>query len=483
MNMKKSILLLINGFGVEQADSYSVYSADIMPNMDRLTREKIFKTIPNNYLDYKSAYRNFSMGVNDSLTYNLIENNIFKSEYIENPLFKYIINDLKKEEKNKLHIFCYWDSEKTIGQLATYVREISNQVRNKIYIHLVLCQNSVADYKYIDRGMTTIGYDLGLNVKIGIVTGESNFHDNLAFKEIMKSFITEAGEKWKDISKKIEVLSSSNTPPSKARTFAVSYGFGVGENDKILYFNYSNVNITNVRNELANQKYRKLDSSKIQYYSLFPVKADIQVPFMYNFAVSSNYTLQTLKEINARCVVFDMKNKCAYINYLLTGLRNDIDENLKYQPVDDGILYDKDKLIEKIKSLDKELYILNYEIETCKNVTEMINRLKLIDNVIGGLDSLVKENNYTLVISSFYGIQKELYNDKQELCKINFYSKVPVVLDDNELVSPTYSMDDGSLNDLSKMLYHIINKEYKETGLLKKKSNIFSFLYKKGGKK
>lgn len=44
-------------------------------------------------------------------------------------------------------------------------------------------------------------------------------------------------------------------------------------------------------------------------------------------------------------------------------------------------------------------------------------------------------------------------------------------------------MDDGSLNDLSKMLYHIINKEYKETGLLKKKSNIFSFLYKKGGKK
>ena len=55
--MKKNILLLINGFGVERADSYNIYSGELMPNMDRLTKERVFVSIPNNYLDYVSAYR------------------------------------------------------------------------------------------------------------------------------------------------------------------------------------------------------------------------------------------------------------------------------------------------------------------------------------------------------------------------------------------------------------------------------------------
>ena len=40
--MKKNILLLINGFGIEQSDSINVYSETLMPNMDRLTKEKLF---------------------------------------------------------------------------------------------------------------------------------------------------------------------------------------------------------------------------------------------------------------------------------------------------------------------------------------------------------------------------------------------------------------------------------------------------------
>ena len=40
-----------------------------MPNMDRLTQERLFASIPNNYLDYKSASRNFSMGIDGSLTW------------------------------------------------------------------------------------------------------------------------------------------------------------------------------------------------------------------------------------------------------------------------------------------------------------------------------------------------------------------------------------------------------------------------------
>ena len=41
---------------------------------------------------------------------------------------------------------------------------------------------------------------------------------------------------------------------------------------------------------------------------------------MYNYAVASSYTLNSLKSINAKCLVFDLKDKCPFINYYLTGL-------------------------------------------------------------------------------------------------------------------------------------------------------------------
>ena len=74
--MKKNILLLINGFGVEQRDSYNVYKKELMPNLDRLTIEGLFSTLSSNYLDYKDGYRNFSIGIKIPLSYSIISNNI-----------------------------------------------------------------------------------------------------------------------------------------------------------------------------------------------------------------------------------------------------------------------------------------------------------------------------------------------------------------------------------------------------------------------
>ena len=119
--MKKNILLLINGFGVERADSYSVYSKELMPNMDRLTNERIFMTIPNNYYDYKSAYRELSMGIKNPLTYSLVDGHLNNLDYKENKLLKYMCSELVKH-KSRLHIICYWDSDRTIEQLIPFVK-------------------------------------------------------------------------------------------------------------------------------------------------------------------------------------------------------------------------------------------------------------------------------------------------------------------------------------------------------------------------
>ena len=476
--MKRNILLLINGFGIEKAGSYNVYTPSLMPDMDRLTKECLFTSIPNNYFDYKSAYRNFSMGVKDSLTYNLVDNHISNNEHESNQLLRYITNEVNKY-KSRLHIFCYWDAERTLEHLVKYLKVIQSQTSALIYIHIVMCQKALAEYKDIDKGFQALNYELGENVKLGVVTGEDNLSEMLPTRDIIKCFITEYGEKWKDLSRKVGVFVQTKTPPCKARTFSVNAGYKFENNDQILIFNYNNVDLTLFMKELNQQKYRPVDLESIKFYSLFPVKTEKQLPFMYNYAVASNYMLSSLKSIGAKCLVMDRKDNCAYINYYLTGLRNDVDESLKYYPTDDDFIYDPNKVLEIINSCEKELYIINYEIESCKSVDEMSERLKKIDAVIGALDGYVKEKNYALIITSFYGVEKELYNSKQDLCKINFSGRSPLIIDDKEISSSAYTVDEGGLYDLCNTIMWNINRKYKNNGLLRRKSSLLSFLYKK----
>ena len=76
--------------------------------------------------------------------------------------------------------------------------------------------------------------------------------------------------------------------------------------------------------------------------------------------------------------------------------------------------------------------------------------------------------------------EKDMYNEKHELCHINFSGKVPVVISDEGIVSTNYNiMEGGTLHDLADTILKNINSDYKEDGLLKKKSTLFSFLYKK----
>src|SRR5574344_2230312 len=122
--MKKNILLLINGFGVEQAGSYDIYNAELMPNLDKLTKERLFTSLSSDDLDYKSGYRTFSIGINEALTYSIVDRELSSGAFKENKLFKYILAQLY-QLKSKLHVFCYWDNEKTIEQLAQFLKIIN----------------------------------------------------------------------------------------------------------------------------------------------------------------------------------------------------------------------------------------------------------------------------------------------------------------------------------------------------------------------
>ena len=320
---------------------------------------------------------------------------------------------------------------------------------------------------------------MGSNVKVGIVTGENNMNSLLPVKDVVKSFVTEMGEKWKDFSKKLNVFIQTNETPNTARTFAANYGYRLEENDQLLFFNYSNISIDLFKNELAAQRFRNFDMSTLGFYSLFPVKCAVQIPFMYNYALASNCFLNSLKSINARCLIMDKKDNCPIINYYLTGLRNSVDDCLKYAPTDDGVVLDPTRLIETLKKYDKELIIINSKIDDVKTVEELKANLNKVDASIGAVYNYCVQNNYTFFISSLYGMMRDMYNAKAELCKVNLFSKVPLIISNCELSLGDYNVEEGNMFDLSNTILFTINNQFPNSGIFKKKSKFFSFLYKK----
>ncbi len=82
-----------------------------------------------------------------------------------------------------------------------------------------------------------------------------------------------------------------------------------------------------------------------------------------------------------------------------------------------------------------------------------------------------------------YGFERDMYNEKSELCSVNFSGKVPFILDDETIVAANYNIvDNGNMHDLCDTLLKNISKDYKGEGLLRKKSALLSFLYKKPSK-
>ena len=473
--MKRNILLLINGFGVEQRDSYNVYSENLMPNLDKLTKTCMFSSISSNDLDYRTAYRTFSIGINEALTYSVVNNAINNESYKKNDLFKYLISQLNTIS-TRLHIICYWDNDTTIYQLITYLRELTTLTKVGIYVHLIMNQKSLNDYRNIEKSLNSLNYEIGNNVKIGIIGGADN---NLLYKDFNKMLVAESGEKWKDITKKVSTLYDTRTIPSQTRVFALNDGFALNDNDSILFFNYSNINVTPYTKELIEQRLRQLNLGTIKFYSLFPVKSEnVNIPHLYDYAVSSTYTLNSLKSIGAKCMVMAKKDYCININNYLTGLRNVFDNDLKYMPTDNGFIYDGPTLLNVISSLKEELVIVNFEIDDCKTVEEIKDRLYRIDSVIGTIYGYTSQNNMGLFISSLYGLERQMYNVKHELCKINFSTRVPVVVADASITKKNYIITEGNVYDLANSVYKNINSQYKIEGIVQKKKGLLSIFKK-----
>ena len=168
--MNKTVLFLINGLGIEKADSCNVYNEQLMPNMDQLMNEHLFTSIATDTRDYNSGYQIFSMGNTDPLGYSFLENLIEENKFGESPNFNTFKNSLHSLDVT-IHVFCLLDNERVVEHLKGFIRALEIDPNKKVFVHVVFPQKSLDDYKRLIKVLNKLNYDSLTQIKIGMIFG------------------------------------------------------------------------------------------------------------------------------------------------------------------------------------------------------------------------------------------------------------------------------------------------------------------------
>ncbi len=458
--MKKTILYLMNGFGVEQKDSYNIYNSSLMPNLDRFTKEYLFGTLESNELDLNDAYRYFSTGSKLSLTYPFIDE--YSSKFEVNPNMKSLFSQLPNDYT--IQLFVTLKDAKTFEHLQNFMSFIKD--KNPINMHILLDSKNIGDYKEIERLVTKFNYSLK-NLPLKTISGINVLKNNpKSYIQILNNGV---GEKWRELEKKFTNLSLSNTIPSLVEPFYFDSNFEFNEKSLIFFFNYNPFDVEELMKGF--KQFNNIEKS----FSLFPMKG-VMFP-LFSYPTSNICMANTLANLNFKTLMISEKEKIKNINYFCTGLKNEINSHINHSILEDSKLVDKSYLEQLYKDDRFELVIINDTIEDISNMEELINRLKRIDKTLEILESITSEEQ-TLIVSSLYGIKREIKNDNFSKFLVNFSSKVPVIVKDEKFKSSNFFIEHSNIFALANTLYTNVNNSHTAEVVIKRKGQISKILKK-----
>lgn len=472
-------MFLINGFGIEKKESYTIYTPELMPNFTTLMQKYMFTPLVSDVKNINDGYRNMSLEINGLYNYNVYSRETESGNLLNNNT----ILDIKKEmeeRKSKLHIFCFVDNKENIIDNLEYFFKIVNRERDKkIFLHVVLTSNNYEEYPEILEVLSKINIELKPYAQIGMILGlstilNSNPIPNLNF--FLRNLISELGEKWQSFKQKLDVSFGMKTSPQQVTPFVVNTGFSIKEDDMVLVWNYDNINLTNFITGITSINYGEGIDNKIKFYSLFPITYKEAVPYIINSETSSVSLASAMKGLGFKSLIVANKNSINGINYYLNGMQMVNNPDITFMAMED-ILYNKDLILNIINTYPQELMIFNYDVTSAKTVEELLSILKNIDDVLGAVYTNTEKNSYAIVISSLYGMNRSMYNDKGEFCNI-IYSKVPIIYANNFLTKKNYLINEGRISDLLKICYMSISKEYLGVTIIQKKNLLYRLLFK-----
>ena len=474
----RTVLFLINGFGVETKESYGVYDEKVMPNFDMLSKKYMFSKLDSGVFNTVDGFRNMSLEKKELYNYSIYKRDSVSGKIAASQVVS-DINKKLKEKKTKLHLLCFVDTSLELAEnLKHFITLLNKEKDKKIFIHVVLTSNNYQDFPKILEVLSKINIEVGGMASIGMVMGLSNILNSNPIIELnflLRNMITEMGEKWASFKQKLDVSYGTKSSPSSVKPFVVNSGFSIGNDDTFMIWNYDNVDITNFIDGIKLIDYGKV-ANTINFFSLFPVTYKEEISHILNFEIASNSLVTNMKGLGFKSLIICERDEVQPINYYLNGLQMVNNPDISFICLDDK-KYDPAMVVSVINSYKQDLVVISYNIKDVATVEELRALLTKIDTIIGAIYTNTEKNSYSIILSSLYGMNKVLPNASGEICNI-LYSKVPLVYIDNFITKKNYILNEGNIMDIFKVCYKNINKEYMGESLVVKKNALYRLIFK-----
>ena len=474
----RTVLFLINGFGVETKDSYGVYDEKIMPNFDKLSKQYMFSKLNSRVFNTIDGFRSMSFESSDLYNYSIYKRGVEGGKIAASAPVSEINNELNTR-KSKLHLFCFVDTSVQIAENLKYFLTLINKENDKkIFIHIVLTSNNYQDFPRILDVLSKINVEIGDMAQIGMIMGLSNVLNSNSMVELnflLRNMITEMGEKWTSFKQKLDFSYGTKSAPSLVKPFVVNSGFSVGNNDIFMIWNYDSIDISNFIDGVKLIDYGK-EKNNILFYSLFKINYKEDIKHILDYEVAKNSLATNMKGLSFKTMIMCEKDEIQAINYYLNGLEMVNNPDISYICLEDRIL-NPGEVVNVINSYPQDLIVISYNIKEVATIEELKETFTKIDNIIGEIYTNTEKNSYSFIISSLYGTNKVLPNATGEICNIS-YSQVPIVYVDNFITKKNYLINEGDISDIFKVCYKSMKKEYPGETLIAKKNILYRLLFK-----
>ena len=175
--IKKSILFLINGLGIEKPNSYSISIDQCMPKLSRIKETSYFTTSIINSLEPRGAYQDFFIGDSFQKEMKYLEDDVFSESLEQNEVFQKFLNTISTQGK-KIHIFLEPTNNRIVELINEFVSRLNLNEQKRVYIHLLLPQQTISDYNNLISTINFIKFHINTHVSVGFVIGKEYFSDD-----------------------------------------------------------------------------------------------------------------------------------------------------------------------------------------------------------------------------------------------------------------------------------------------------------------
>ena len=481
MRKKPFVVCLMDGMGIEDAKSFEIYNADVMPTLDALTNRYLFSTLETSgnkvgLSEEASAtkelgYLNIGAGKIVKQSIEILNEKIEQNQFFSNPSLK-VVTDHVIANNSKLHLITLMgdkygtDSPSHLRKMVEYCNSLGIK---KIYLHLYLGANNNSLSKTFPKYTSMIHRITNLypNVKISTVAGINHIKDSSGItvtKELYKITVGGIGEHWINYNDAVDSNYKRKNLEENIVPFLVAEDGLIEKTDGVFLFNYEN-DIGSVYTDLLIQPkkymYTDIENINMKIASLFPLQNQTTISCLNYEQVKTSF-YGTLNQNAIKHLLIAEKNNIPYLNYYFNGCNKEQATQVLPIEMQETGNYDLDlanklqlttnKAIEAINSDFYDLIIVDYQIvdgNKSRNTENIKTALTNLDKNITQLYNLIIQKNGTLYLTSSYGINEALYNHKEELVNVNFSKKVPFVIVDNELSKSVYSLQSGGISDLS----------------------------------